>query len=71
MRKPSSRKAGPNSIEHVLARREHAQKCECAAIDEELPVHEYLELPVIATLQVHFGLQVPTNPSRHPDGMEA
>jgi hypothetical protein len=69
--KPSCRKAVPHGFEHLLAGWEYAQKRECATINEDLPVDKYFEFPVVATLHVHFGLQVPANPSRHPDGMEA
>ena len=73
MTNPKSRSAGKcraNRIEHFPGRRKHAHGCESAAVNHRLSVHEYLELAVTASHHLNLGMELATNPRRHPDGLQ-
>jgi hypothetical protein len=62
--------ACPDSFDDSFAGRQDAQRGKRAAIDQAFSIYENLEFTVPAANHIDLGFQLPTNPCRHPDGMQ-
>lgn len=67
---PLARQACSHGLDDFLSRGENAERRQGPCVDDALPVHQHLELTIMALDHLHLGSQLAAEPRRHTDGVE-